>query len=196
MGGCQRGTSPTFKPRCAKPAQGRSSGSRRLARRSKRTRGTGEGAASFTCSTATKLDDWRGAVRDGGTETMRRALTSSLQRTAGLRFSRFVARWPAAAEFCFSCIRPCARLSSCSIWTRRCSRRDGEGGRVDESALPISEALKKRLGDYYAYFAELYCQEDHPPVSDMDRRLLDSTGLEIWQQLRRELAGQYQSVVL
>jgi hypothetical protein len=30
---------------------------------------------------------------------MNEALTRSLQRTAGLRFSQFIARWPAAAEF-------------------------------------------------------------------------------------------------
>jgi hypothetical protein len=69
--------------------------------------------------------------------------------------------------------------------------QDGEGGRVDESALPISEALKKRMHDYYAHFAELYYRDHHPRISDMDRRLLDGAGLEIWQQLRQELDGLY-----
>ena len=31
---------------------------------------------------------------------MNEPLTRSLQRTTGLRFSQFVAQWPAAAEFC------------------------------------------------------------------------------------------------
>jgi hypothetical protein len=37
---------------------------------------------------------------------MNEPLTTSLQRTAGLRFSQFVAQWPTAAEFRRSPILP------------------------------------------------------------------------------------------
>src|SRR5687768_12428910 len=70
--------------------------------------------------------------------------------------------------------------------------RDAEGsGRIDEATLPISPELKRRLHDYYMHYSELYNQDRHPlpDVPILEKRWLDDTGLEIWKQLRAELAG-------
>jgi hypothetical protein len=69
---------------------------------------------------------------------------------------------------------------------------DPEGGsRIDEKTLPISPSLRRRLDDYYKHYSELYYRDTTRPVPALEKRLLDDTGLEIWKQLREELAGVY-----
>jgi hypothetical protein len=77
-------------------------------------------------------------------------------------------------------------------WDSTLFWRDAEGGgRIDEATFPISDALKRRLSDYYKHYSELYYLDTSRPVPDLEKRLLDDTGLEIWQQLRSELSGVY-----
>jgi hypothetical protein len=66
------------------------------------------------------------------------------------------------------------------------------GGRIDEATLPISTGLKRRLDDYYRHYSDLFFRDGYGPVPDLEKRLLDDTGLEIWRQLRAELAGIYE----
>jgi hypothetical protein len=64
--------------------------------------------------------------------------------------------------------------------------------RIDEATLPISPDLKRQLDQYYKQYSDLYLLDDSPrKVDPLDKRLLDDTGLQIWQQLRAELAGSY-----
>jgi hypothetical protein len=70
--------------------------------------------------------------------------------------------------------------------------RDAEGGRIDETTLPISHDLKRQLDDYYKHYSELCYRGDYGPAADLDKRLLDDRGLVIWRQLRAELDGIYQ----
>jgi hypothetical protein len=78
-------------------------------------------------------------------------------------------------------------------WDATLFWRDAEGGgRIDEATLPISADLKRRLSDYYKHYSELHCQDGtREPIPDLENRLLDDTGLEIWQQLLGELDGLY-----
>jgi len=77
-------------------------------------------------------------------------------------------------------------------WDSTLFYHDAEGtDRIDEATLPISDALKKRLDDYYKYYSELHYQDDSRPVPDLEKRLLDDTGLEIWRQLRAEVGHVY-----
>ena len=79
-------------------------------------------------------------------------------------------------------------------WDSTLFWRDAEGGgRIDEATLPISAGLKRRLDEYYLHYSELYNQDSHPipDVPNLEKRLLDDAGLEIWRQLRAELAGIY-----
>jgi hypothetical protein len=78
-------------------------------------------------------------------------------------------------------------------WNSTLFWRDTEGhGHIDEEALPISDSLKHRLECYYKHFSELYFEaSDQPIIPDVEKRLLDDTGLEIWQMLRKELTGFY-----
>jgi hypothetical protein len=77
-------------------------------------------------------------------------------------------------------------------WDSTLFWRDAEGGgRIDEATFPISDALKRRLSDYYKHYSELYFQNTGRPVPDLEKRLLDDNGLDLWQQLRAELAGVY-----
>jgi hypothetical protein len=57
--------------------------------------------------------------------------------------------------------------------------------------LPISPSLKLKLADYYRHYSELYLLDTKGPVPELEKRLLDDTGLEIWRQLRAELEGIY-----
>lgn len=78
-------------------------------------------------------------------------------------------------------------------WDSTLFWRDAEGGdRINEATLPISDDLKRRLSDYYKHYSELYYLDTSRPIPGLEKRLLDDTGLEIWQQLRRELNGVYQ----
>src|SRR5690348_9278818 len=78
-------------------------------------------------------------------------------------------------------------------WDATLFWRDADGGsKIDESALPISDELKRQLNDYYLHYSELHFQNGHPfPVPKIEKRWLDDEGLEIWRRLRAELAGAY-----
>jgi hypothetical protein len=77
-------------------------------------------------------------------------------------------------------------------WDSTLFWRDAEGGgRIDEATLPIRPELRRRLDDYYKHYSELYYRDTTRPVPELEKRLLDNTGLEIWEQLRAELAGIY-----
>lgn len=77
-------------------------------------------------------------------------------------------------------------------WNSTLFWRDEESGsRIEETTFPISDALKRRLTAYYKHYSELYFQDTGGPVPALEKRLLDDTGLELWQQLRAELAGIY-----
>ena len=71
--------------------------------------------------------------------------------------------------------------------------RDAEGqDRIDDTTFAISDESKRDLNAYYGHFSELYLQGDeHEPVSDLEKRLLDDTGIRAWHRLRAELAGAY-----
>ena len=68
----------------------------------------------------------------------------------------------------------------------------GSQGRIDEATLPISPKLRRQLDDWYMTYSNLYHQEGEVPAPDLEKRLLDDKGIEIWQRLRAELAGAYQ----
>jgi hypothetical protein len=77
-------------------------------------------------------------------------------------------------------------------WDSTLFWRDAEGsGRIDEATLPISPELRRRLDHYYKHYSELYYRDGYGPVPDLEKHLLDDTGLEIWRQLRAELGGVY-----
>ena len=77
-------------------------------------------------------------------------------------------------------------------WDSTLFWRDSEGqGRIDETTLPISDELKRRLLYYYKHFSDLYYEDNSPPVPDLEKRILDDVGLDIWRQLRVELDGVY-----
>jgi hypothetical protein len=70
--------------------------------------------------------------------------------------------------------------------------RDAEGqGRIDDTTFPISDESKRELNAYYGHFSELYLQGNEP-ISDLEKRLLDDTGVRAWHRLRAELAGAYE----
>jgi len=70
-------------------------------------------------------------------------------------------------------------------------REPAEGGPVDEGVLPVSSDLKQQLKEYQKNYLELYFQDKHGDIPALENRLLDDTGLELWQRLRAELAGKY-----
>ena len=78
-------------------------------------------------------------------------------------------------------------------WDSTLFWRDDEGcGRIDESTLPISDGLRRMLGDYYKKYSEIYLGgHDHSLIPELDKRLLDDAGLVIWRELLRELADIY-----
>ena len=77
-------------------------------------------------------------------------------------------------------------------WNSSLWWHDAEGcGIADERALPLSDRLRKDLGDYYAWWSELYLSEDRIPASCTDWHLLDERGFQIWQRLRAELGSTY-----
>jgi len=65
--------------------------------------------------------------------------------------------------------------------------------KVDERTLPLTGALRERLEEFYRWFSELYLQADGPR-SRLDNRLFDDSGIELWEQLRSELQGQYRVI--
>jgi hypothetical protein len=68
-------------------------------------------------------------------------------------------------------------------------------GVADERALPITDGLRQRLDEFYRWFSELYLNlEAHERRSSLDNRLFDDRGMELWEQLRSELQGQYQVI--
>jgi hypothetical protein len=80
-------------------------------------------------------------------------------------------------------------------WDSTLFWRDAEGsGRIDEMTLPINDDLKQRLNAYYKHYTELYYLDTNRPVPEVEKRLLDNVGLEIWQQLRLELSGIYRVI--
>jgi len=69
--------------------------------------------------------------------------------------------------------------------------RDGQSqDKADERALPLSDGLKQRLDEFYKWCSELYLLADEPR-SQLDNRLFDDRGIELWEELRSELQGQY-----
>jgi hypothetical protein len=70
-------------------------------------------------------------------------------------------------------------------------REPDSGSPVDEALLPISSDLKQQLKEYYRTYSELYLNDSKEAVADLEKRLLDGTGLELWRRLRTELAGKY-----
>ena len=70
-------------------------------------------------------------------------------------------------------------------------RDEQSQAKADERALPLSDGLRQRLDEFYRWFSELYLSADEPR-SRLDNRLFDDTGMELWEQLRSELQGQYQ----
>lgn len=82
-------------------------------------------------------------------------------------------------------------------WDSTLFWRDAEGGGpIDESALPVSDDVRRRLRDYQKYYSKLYGLGASRPIRDreipaMEKKFLDDTGFEIWQQLRSELNGVY-----
>jgi hypothetical protein len=81
-------------------------------------------------------------------------------------------------------------------WNAVLFYRDAKGSEaVDEDSLPISTALKRELRDFYAWFSEMFLHDDpREPISDMDRRLMDNRGVELWECLSRELSGAYRVI--
>jgi len=73
---------------------------------------------------------------------------------------------------------------------------DAEGqDRIDEETLPISADLKRQLNEYYKHYSDVYlCADFGEKATPLDERLLDDTGLQIWQQLRTELVGFYRVI--
>jgi len=72
--------------------------------------------------------------------------------------------------------------------------RDEQSSAVaDERTLPLSDGLRQRLDEFYRWFSELYLSADGPR-SQVDNRLCDDTGIELWEQLRSELQGQYRVI--
>jgi hypothetical protein len=73
-------------------------------------------------------------------------------------------------------------------WDATLFWRDAQSQNViDENTLPISEALKRDLNSYYAWYSELFFSDGEPKASLVDMRLLDARGFEIWLRLRHEL---------
>ena len=73
---------------------------------------------------------------------------------------------------------------------------DAEGQeRIDEATLPISRNLQKQLELYYKQYSDLYLlDESAQKVDRLDKRLLDDTGLQVWQQLRAEHSDSYRII--
>jgi len=65
-------------------------------------------------------------------------------------------------------------------------RDEDSQGAADESALPLTDGLKSRLHEFYRWFNELYLSADEP-ASQLDNRLFDDHGIELWEQLLSEL---------
>ena len=61
---------------------------------------------------------------------------------------------------------------------------------VDESALPVSDALRSELDNCYKWFSEMLFAEDSKPTA-IDRRLFDDRAFELWERLRTELGLEY-----
>jgi len=59
--------------------------------------------------------------------------------------------------------------------------------------LPLSGKLRRRPDEFYRWFCELQLLAD-PPSTPIDRRLFDEAGIELWEQLRAELQGQYEVI--
>src|SRR5687768_7002750 len=72
-------------------------------------------------------------------------------------------------------------------------RDEQSRGKVDERELPLSDALRQRLDEFYRWFSELYLLADERS-SQLDNRLFDDTGVVLWEQLRLELQGQYRVI--
>jgi len=68
--------------------------------------------------------------------------------------------------------------------------RDEDSAVVEEAALPVSQALREDLGDFYNWFSEVFFAADAKPTP-MDRRLLDERGVQLWERLRAELGPDY-----
>lgn len=62
--------------------------------------------------------------------------------------------------------------------------------KIDEKTLDLSDELIRKLDELYAWFGDLYLDNDELP-SDLDNRLFDDGALELWESLRAELAGRY-----
>jgi hypothetical protein len=71
----------------------------------------------------------------------------------------------------------------------------GTQGRIDEATLPISAELRRQLDEWYTTYSELYHQDHESPVPDLEKRLLDDKGREIWQRLQAELDGVYRALL-
>jgi hypothetical protein len=72
-------------------------------------------------------------------------------------------------------------------------RDDQSQDKADQHALPLSDGLRQRLDEFYRWFSELHLLADGPR-SQLDNRLFDDRGIELWEQLRSELQGQYRVI--
>lgn len=72
-------------------------------------------------------------------------------------------------------------------------RDEQSQAKADERTLPLTSGLRQRLDEFYRWFSELYLDADGPR-SQLDDRLFDDRGVELWEQLRSELQGQYRVI--
>jgi hypothetical protein len=65
--------------------------------------------------------------------------------------------------------------------------------KVDARALPLTDAFRERLDEFYRWFSELYLEADGLR-SRLNNRLFDDRGIELWDPLRSEVQGQYRVI--
>ena len=67
-----------------------------------------------------------------------------------------------------------------------------KGGPVLPESLSISGEMRVRLRELYKLWSDIYMADDYrvDSTSRVDWLLFDLRGIEVWKQLRRELANQ------
>jgi hypothetical protein len=68
----------------------------------------------------------------------------------------------------------------------------GSQGAIDEAMLPISAESRRQLDEWYRMYSEIYHEDHTIPNQEMEERLLDEKGFELWKRLRNELSGVYE----